>query len=55
MIPGYLKTEFLLKCDLFYAMPPQQNFTQAINSAEIMKEEVSKSTTKFKCVQTKIF
>ncbi len=53
--PGYLKTEFFLKADLCYAMPPQHNFSAAISSAEIMKEEVNKISTKFKCVQTKVF
>ncbi len=53
--PGYLNTEFYLKCDLYYQTPPQHNFSASIGSAEIMKEEVNKNSSKFKVVQTKIF
>jgi hypothetical protein len=48
-------TEFFLKVELYYSQPPQQNFSAAIGSAEVMKEEVNKATTKFNCVQTKVF
>lgn len=40
--PDYLETEFFLRCDLFYATPPVQNFTAVIGSAEVMKEEITK-------------
>lgn len=53
--PGYLATEFFLKCELYYSPPPQSNFQAAISSAEVMKEEVLKSTTKFKLAQTKVY
>eukprot|EP00347_Sterkiella_histriomuscorum_P011541 403372061 len=53
--PGYLNTEFFLKCELYYCPPPQNNFSAAIGSAEIMKEELSKSTAKFTLAQTKIY
>ncbi len=53
--PGYLNTEFFVKCELFYSPPPQTNFSAAIGSAEIMKDEINKSSTKFKLAQTKIY
>jgi hypothetical protein len=53
--PGYLNTEFFLKCELYYSQPPQQNFQAAVSSAEIMKEELNKPGTKFKLVQTKTY
>jgi len=43
------------KCELYYTQPPQANLQIAISSADIMKEEVLKSTTKFKLVQTKVY
>lgn len=40
--PGYLSTEFYLKVELYYCPPPQANFSAAIGSAEVMKEELNK-------------
>ena len=51
----FVDNEFYLRCELYYAQPPQHNFARAANSAEVMKEEVSKYENKFKCVQTKLF
>jgi hypothetical protein len=51
---GYLATEFFLKCELFYAPPPNQNFQMAISSPEVMKEEV-KNNAQFRVVQTRVF
>eukprot|EP00347_Sterkiella_histriomuscorum_P005091 403357933 len=53
--PGYLNTEFYLKCELFYCLPPQGNFQQAVNSADVMKEELRNTGDRFKLVQTKIY
>ena len=52
---GYLQTEFFLKVELFYCLPPQHNFQQIVNSAELMKEELNNSADKFKLVQTKVY
>ena len=51
----FVDNEFYLRVELYYAQPPQHNFVRAANSAEIMKEEVSKYANKFKCVQTKLY
>jgi hypothetical protein len=51
----FLETEFFLKVELYYATPPQHNFLRAANSPEVMKAEVNKPTTKFRCVQTRLF
>ena len=51
----FVDNEFFLRVELYYAQPPQHNFARAANSAEIMKEEVSRYANKFKCVQTKLF
>ena len=51
----FVDNEFYLRVELYYAQPPQHNFARAANSAEIMKEEVSKYANKFKCVQTKLY
>lgn len=53
--PDYQNTEFYLRIDLFYAQPPQKNFSAAINSADIMKRECNSNETKFKLAQTKLF
>lgn len=53
--PNYLQTEFFLKVEMFYCPPPSDNFQVAVNSAEVMKEEMKKSVEKFKLVQTKVF
>lgn len=53
---GYLDTEFFLKCELYYCAPPQNNFHAAVQSPEVMKEEVqSGKNTVFKLVQTRVF
>jgi hypothetical protein len=51
----FLNTEFFLKVELYYSQPPQHNFAKLVNSPELMKAEVNKSSTKFKCVQTKLY
>lgn len=51
----FVDNEFYLRVELYYAQPPQHNFARAANSAEIMKEEVSRYANKFKCVQTKLY
>ena len=51
----FVDNEFYLRCELYYAQPPQHNFARAAASPEVMKEEVSKYENKFKCVQTKLF
>ena len=51
----FVDNEFYLRVELYYAQPPQHNFVRAANSAEIMKDEVSRYANKFKCVQTKLF
>ena len=51
----FVDNEFYLRVELYYAQPPQHNFSRATNSAEIMKDEVSRYANKFKCVQTKLF
>ena len=51
----FVDNEFYMRVELYYSQPPQHNFVRASNSAEIMKEEVSKGTGKFKCVQTKLY
>lgn len=47
---SFLNTEFFLKVELYYSQPPQQNFSKLVNSADAMKAEVNKPSTKFKCV-----
>ena len=51
----FVDSEFYLRAELYYSQPPQHNFMRAVNSAEIMKDEVSKGSNRFKCVQTKVF
>ena len=51
----FVDNEFYMRVELYYSQPPQHNFVRASNSAEIMKEEVSKGTNRFKCVQTKLY
>lgn len=46
----FLLTDFFLRVELYYAVPPQDCFARAVNSADVMKEEVNKPKTKFKCV-----
>jgi len=49
--PSYLQTEFFLKCELYYSPPPQQNYHSAVQSPELMKDEVlSGKDLKFRCV-----
>ena len=49
--PGFLNTEFFLKCELYYSPPPTTNFHMAVQSPEVMRDEVSGGkTTKFKLV-----
>ena len=55
VLPSYLETEFFLKVEMFYCPPPVDNFQQAVNNADIMKEEMKKSVEKFKLVQTRVF
>jgi hypothetical protein len=52
---GFMNTPFFLKVELYYAQPPQQNFARLVNSPELMKAEINKSTTKFRCVQTRLY
>ena len=51
----FVDSEFYLRAELYYSQPPQHNFMRACNSAEVMKEEVSKGANRFRCVQTKVF
>lgn len=51
----FLSTEFFLKVELYYSQPPQHNFAKLVNSPEMMKAEINKATTKFKCVQTRLY
>jgi hypothetical protein len=51
----FVDNEFFLRVELYYAQPPQHNFARAANSAEIMKTEVNKLCSKFKCVQTRLY
>ena len=51
----FLRTEFFLKVELYYSQPPQHNFAKLANSAELMRNEINKPTTKFKCVQTRLY
>jgi hypothetical protein len=52
---NFLGTEFFLKVELYYSQPPQQNFNKLVNNPELMKAEINKSSTKFKCVQTRLY
>ena len=54
--PGYLNTEFFLKCELYYSPPPSQNFQLSVQMPEVMREEVqSGKNVKFRLVQTRVF
>lgn len=54
--PGYLQTEFFLKCELYYSPPPQSNYQHSVQDPLVMREEIAQGKNlKFRCVQTRVF